>query len=176
MSILTWRNAITAVTSAVLISGIVVAPDASAASPGTVKNTTAKVLANASGQPTDLQKGCFFRDGTTTGGGMNTGGTPPRFAYGNSPYLGAQFDSCGDVVRIYYGGYNATHYNIRYVSPTSGRWVQQELGGGSRQVWTITAQAGDYNFVIQACNRGGALSRSSCTRWSPQIYLNARPW
>ncbi|MFB6805148.1 hypothetical protein [Streptomyces sp. NPDC056387] len=43
-------------------------------------------------------------------------------------------------------------------------------------MWIITAEAGDYNFVVQACNRGGALSRSSCTRWSPQIYLNARPW
>lgn len=157
MSTLTWRNAITVVTSAVLISGIVVAPNVAAAGPGTVKSATVKVLGNASGQPTALKKGCFFRDGTAPDGGMNTGGTPPRFAYGNSPYLGARFDSCGDVVRVYFGGYNGTHYNIRYVSPTSARWVQQELAGGPRKVWTITAEAGDYNFVVQACNRGGAL-------------------
>ncbi|MFF1479132.1 hypothetical protein ACFVYD_16485 [Streptomyces sp. NPDC058301] len=155
---------------------MVAAPSVVAAGPGAQQSTTVHVLGSASGQSPDLKKGCFFRDGTAPNGGSDTGGTPPRFQYGNSPYLGAQLDSCGDVVRVYFGGYNSTHYNIRYVSPTSGRWVQQELAGGPRRVWTITAEAGDYNFVVQACNRGGALSHSSCTRWSPQIYLNARPW
>ncbi|MBT2406616.1 MULTISPECIES: hypothetical protein [unclassified Streptomyces] len=60
------------------------------------------------------------------------------------------------------------------MSPSSGGWQQQELAGGPRKVWTITAESGDYNFTVQACNRG-TFTGSSCTRWSPQIYLNARP-
>ncbi|MEV5320713.1 hypothetical protein AB0K92_24220 [Streptomyces sp. NPDC052687] len=45
---------------------------------------------------------------------------------------------------------------------------------GARVKWEMPAGYGDYDFMVQACNRGGSGQRSHCTNWSPQLYLNAR--
>ncbi|MFF2131495.1 hypothetical protein ACFVW1_40305 [Streptomyces olivochromogenes] len=115
-------------------------------------------------------RGCY-RDAYPPGGGTNIGGSPNRYKWDGSPYMGARYDSCRGYVDVIYGGYRATHYNVRWVAP-GGPWEQGELSA-AKGLWSWPARHGDYNLTIQACNRG-ALQRSSCTNWSPQLYLNTR--
>ena len=126
----------------------------------------------ASVQQADLLHGvtCTVNNGRAYSG-RAIGGSPPRFEYDNSPYLGARYDSCGDSVKLYYGGYTGiTHYNIRWGN------TQREVGPGQARVLTLNASQfgeGDVDFVVQACKRGsGPFSTSSCTRWSPPVRLS----
>lgn len=124
--------------------------------------------------------GCIVRDGTATAG-VNIGGKPTRWEYGNSPSIGVRFDSCADVFKVYVGGYSGiTHHNIRYsyfaplkhegqveVGPKPGGYYISAsphlLPPGHKQAIT---------FSVQACKRGGFLQSSSCTRWSPPVTVN----
>lgn len=117
-------------------------------------------------------KACYRTDATAPGGGRNIGGSPTRYKWDHTPYIGARYYSCGRTVDVIYGGARATHYNVRWVAP-GGPWEQGELPAGS-SVWSWPARYGDYSLTIQACNRGGFGQRSSCTNWSPVIYLNTR--
>ncbi|MFI1972196.1 hypothetical protein [Streptomyces cinnamoneus] len=117
-------------------------------------------------------------------GGTNTGGVPPRYQWGKSPYLGARFDSCPNRVRVYYGGYSGTgflhytYYVMRYTTPDELGWKTANLTIGEHRVWTFnSASSGDWNFKVKACFNApvqGGGERAICTDWSPQIYLNAR--
>ena len=111
---------------------------------------------------------CKVSDGWATSG-VSWGSNPPKYEYGNSPYVGAQYNSCTDVTRVYYGGYsNLTHYNVIYGSR------QYELRAGPRMVWTVTPASFDHQdtFTVQGCIRGSWPNPSSCTRWSPTVHLN----
>lgn len=118
---------------------------------------------------------CSFEDGNSSTGGTREGSNPVRYAYANSPYLGVRFDSCGDVVRIYYGGYTGnTHYNIRWTNADPRLGPKQiEVGPGAARVYTLTASPYHglrVSFNVQACKRSTSLFTSStCTRWSPTV-------
>ncbi|MGW7263407.1 hypothetical protein [Streptomyces sp. NPDC054842] len=115
-------------------------------------------------------RGCYV-DAYPPGGGTNIGGSPNRYQWSNSPYIGARYNRCNGYVYVIYGGYRATHYNVRWAAP-GGPWEQSELSA-SKGLWKWPARHGDYNLMIQACNRG-TFSGSKCTAWSPQLYLNTR--
>ncbi|GGU79980.1 hypothetical protein GCM10010260_10170 [Streptomyces filipinensis] len=160
MTTLMLRRTVPVVFSCAVAIGMTTAPNAGAASATAVDVT---------------KQACYETDGYPPDGGRSTGEDPVRYKWDNTPYIGARYSSCGRVARIYYGGYttNTTHYNVRW-APPGGSWRQTELGPGARQVWTISAAWGDYNFMVQACNRGGIFQQSRCTNWSPQLYLNTR--
>lgn len=153
------RRMVTVLSSCVVAAGIMTAPTAGAASTAT----------------DEVARGCYTRDGHPPGGGRNIGGYPAKYQWDHTPYVGARYHSCGRTVSFYYGGYttSTTHYNLSYTSPGSG-WRQIELRAGANMVWRFDAAYGDYNFKVQACNRGGAFQSSRCTNWSPQLYLNTR--
>ncbi|TDU73645.1 hypothetical protein [Streptomyces sp. KS 21] len=151
MPVLNWRRAATAVSSAVLLAtGIMAVPAASAeAAPA---------------------RDCYSRNGFPTKGGNNIGDTPPRYKFSNSPYIGARYDSCENAITVYFGGTSrtdTTHYTMHW-SGDAGGWHDQKMHNGAHRMWTIEAPGNDYNFLVQACNG------NACTRWSPQIYVNAR--
>ncbi len=101
-------------------------------------------------------------------GGQNTGGYPPRYRYGDSPYLGVLYDSCAGTIKVYYGGYTSTHYNI------GGYGKQRDVPGGARRVTTFRVSGSDpraYGITVQACNRGSWGGRSKCTRLSPVVWI-----
>ncbi|MEV4177568.1 hypothetical protein [Nonomuraea sp. NPDC049709] len=113
---------------------------------------------------------CYVNLGTLTfgAGGRNIGGYPPRYEFDASPYLGAIYDSCAGTMKVYYGGYKSTHYNIR------GYGNQREVPGGLKRVTTWRVSGSEpraYPFTVQACNRGSGLGRSRCTQWSPTVWL-----
>jgi hypothetical protein len=109
--------------------------------------------------------------------GVRVGSNPFRWEYANSPYIGARFDQCADVIYIYYGGYTGiTHYNIRLADQGFNRVYlirQFEVGSGSARRYTLSANtvsAAWLLITVQACRRGtGPFSSSDCTRWSPTI-------
>jgi hypothetical protein len=114
---------------------------------------------------------CTIRDGTSPTGGR-IGSNPTKYRYGNSPYLGVRYNSCQDTFRVYYGGYttNLTHYNLRWYH---AGWHQTEMRPFQNGLHTMTAiHSSVIPFLVQACNRGGILQRSSCTRWSPTVTLH----
>jgi hypothetical protein len=119
---------------------------------------------------------CTITDGTSTNGGATRGANPVKYEFGNSPYVGARFDSCADVIKVYYGGYTAeslTHYNVtRGFGSYSAAHTQSELKAGPAMVWTVTPRDHFYEtFTVQGCRRGSFLRPSSCTRWSPTITV-----
>jgi hypothetical protein len=105
------------------------------------------------------------------------GADPKRYEFGNSPYVGARYDSCADVIKVYYGGYVAgsfTHYNVRRaLASIPFRGGQSELQEGPARVWTI-APLDPYfeEFTVQGCVRGKFPRPSSCTRWSPTVRVS----
>ena len=113
---------------------------------------------------------CTIYDGYATTG-EKWGANPPKYEYGNSPYVGARYNSCSDVIRVYYGGYtNLTHYNV--LDRVRG---QRELKAGANMVWTVTPYAStDYweSFSVQGCVRGKWPNPSKCTRWSPTVWVH----
>ena len=111
---------------------------------------------------------CKINDGVATTGSP-VGANPVRYEYGNSPYVGARYNSCTDVIKVYFGGYtNLTHYNVIHGSR------QYELAPGPARVWTITPASWDYvvTFRAQGCVRGDWPQPSRCTRWSPTVFVN----
>lgn len=102
--------------------------------------------------------------------GQEITGSPKRYEFGDSPYIGARYDKCLQTYKVYYGGYSGiTHYNLR---PSWG--PQVELAAHERGVWTAPKHArnwpqSDLRFTVQACKRGGFLERSSCSAWSPEV-------
>ena len=145
------------VTSAVLAAAALTAPSGEAA-PATHAGPQA----------------CIINDGYATTG-VKWGSNPPKYEYGNSPYLGAQYNSCSDVIKVYYGGYtNLTHYNAIY---GYGSGHQAELKPGAAMVWTRTPySSGDYweRFAVQGCIRGTWPNPSKCTRWSPEVWVHVQ--
>ncbi len=125
--------------------------------------------AAASGQSTrtSYAAACKINDGVATTGSQ-VGANPVRYEYGNSPYVGARYNSCTDVIKVYFGGYtNLTHYNVIYGSR------QYELAAGPAKVWTVTPPSYDtwVTFSVQGCIRGSWPQPSRCTRWSPTLYV-----
>jgi hypothetical protein len=105
--------------------------------------------------------------------GSRIQGNPPRYRYSNSPYLGAVSDQCSKTVTLYYGNYTSNVYNIRW-SDSSGNAKQIEVPnrGGPRQKtmsWSRFSEESKYYFTVQACNKGGLFTSSSCTAWSPTL-------
>jgi hypothetical protein len=116
---------------------------------------------------------CAVRDGTAAAG-QHVGGNPVRFEYGDSPYVGARYNSCEGTVKIYYGGYtNITHYNVT----VNGR--QRETRAGERLVLTVPVNPGSpVSVQVQACQLGEwvvvARKPSSCTRFSPPVTVQTQ--
>jgi hypothetical protein len=116
-------------------------------------------------------KACIINDGDAETG-EKFGSDPPKYEYGNSPYLGVRYNSCSDVIKVYYGGYtDLTHYNVM-----SNLRRQQELKAGPKMVWTVTPYfaTGDHweRFAVQGCIRGNWPNPSKCTRWSPTVWIH----
>lgn len=143
-------------------------------------NSADTAVAAQQASPT-AQAACTIRDGTASTG-VRVGRAPIRYEYGNSPYLGVRYDSCADVVKVYFGGYTGiTHYNLRYKESDRHpfncggcRFSQMEFGPGTARVWTMTARSPEPHlntYSVQACKRGGLFESSSCTRWSPTVTI-----
>lgn len=115
---------------------------------------------------------CLIRDGDSRSG-RRVGSNPVRYEYANSPYVGVRYDSCGDVLKIYHGGFRGiTHYNIRYYTAAPNSTKQVESGPGTARVYTLSASPfNGYRFsvAVQGCKRGGTFESSSCTRFSPTV-------
>jgi len=151
-----------------LAAGVAVAP-AAGATQRSGAPTAAKAPAAA----------CTYVDGLAYDG-IRLRGVPPRWKYGNSPYGGARFDRCGDVVRFYYGGYGGTkkldYYELRYgISPNQILRTYRDYTQGSNRIATVTARHNEgyytsYTLQVRACNLPAA-----CTRWSPLVYLSYYP-
>ncbi|MET9887756.1 hypothetical protein ABZZ20_32395 [Streptomyces sp. NPDC006430] len=178
MSAISRRRPLATTCTVVLIgAGLLWAPAARAAVPS-------DLATQPEATPASLCVSRPPRDGFPPGGGNNTGGIPPRYQWGNSPYLGARYDSCPSKVRVFYGGYSGTgflhytHYVMKYTTPGELGWKTTQLTIGQHRVWTFTnASHGDWNFKVKACfnaPREGGGERSVCSDWSPQIYLNSR--
>ncbi|GHF71156.1 hypothetical protein GCM10010218_60620 [Streptomyces mashuensis] len=171
MRVLSRGRPLTAACAAALLgAGLICAPGAAAAAVG---HTPASL--------------CVTRPphtGFPPAGGTDIGGSPPRYQSGNSPYLGARFDSCPSTVRAYYGGYagtglfHYTYYVMQYTKPGELGWKTINLTIGEHRLLTFhEASNGDWNFKVKACFDAtvqGGGQRAFCSPWSPQIYLNAR--
>ena len=111
---------------------------------------------------------CTINDGVASTGSQ-VGANPIRYEYGNSPYVGARYNSCADVVKVYYGGYtNLTHYNL------ASLFSQREVAAGPRMVVTVTPDfVGSHlaTYSVQGCIRGSWPRPSRCTRWSPTVQV-----
>jgi hypothetical protein len=156
-----------AVTSAILVAGSVMLPTAATADATRQTNAAAS---EQQAQHVQSAKRCYVNVGTLASGagGRNIGGYPPRYEYDASPYLGAIYDSCAGTMKVYYGGYTSTHYNIR------GYGEQRDVPGGLKRVttWRVSGSGPRaYPFTVQACNRGSGGGRSNCTQWSPVVWL-----
>ncbi|HTK63632.1 MAG TPA: hypothetical protein VL595_14700 [Pseudonocardia sp.] len=121
--------------------------------------------------PKPKPKTCVGDDGIALSG-TKMGGSPARFKFANSPYLGARWDTCQHAVVLHFGGMkSADAYNIRI----NGK--QREVGGGGGdRVFSISDSDKDMpegiaGITVQACNKGGFLSSSSCTAWSPEVRV-----
>jgi hypothetical protein len=118
---------------------------------------------------------CNINDGRAVSGSP-VGSNPTRYEFGNSPYVGARYNSCTDVIQVYFGGGIGlvnpwpTHYNVIY-GWQSGRRHYEFRASSDRMVWTVTPLSYNYvaSFHVQACYRATVSSRSTCTRWSPNI-------
>ncbi|MER5928673.1 hypothetical protein [Streptomyces sp. NPDC002054] len=151
MSMLNLRRAAATVSSAVLL-------------------TTGAVVVPAAAEAAAPAAQCYNRNGfPPQKSGNNIGGTPPKYEYSNSPYIGGRYESCGNTITVYYGGYttNTTHYLLNWNSDRNA-WTSQRLKAGERMKWTLNAPGNDYNFQVRACNN------TNCTTWSPMLYVNAR--
>jgi hypothetical protein len=117
--------------------------------------------------------GCVVKDGTA-GDGQRLGGSPVRFDYPDSPYVGLRYNSCAGTVKIYYGGYNnITHYNVRV------NGGQRETRAGERLVLSVPVNPGrPVSVQVQACQHGEwvvvARKPSSCTRFSPPVTVQTQ--
>jgi hypothetical protein len=122
--------------------------------------------------PTPDAAACRINDGTSSTGSPR-GANPVRYEYGNSPYVGARYNSCLDVIKVYFGGYtNLTHYNLKSF------FSQREMAPGPYRVATWTPEfPGNYvdTFTVQGCVRGGFPPHSHCTRWSPTVHVRVTP-
>jgi hypothetical protein len=162
----TWTRHLTVAATVVLTGGILW-PATAVAGPAQSAEMEVAALAAAPMRPAGP---CIVRDGTATSG-VKVGSNPPRYEYGNSPYLGVRYDSCADVFKIHYGGYTGiTHYNLRI------NLGQRELRPREAGVLTMTPifVPSSSTFAVQACKRGGLFERSSCTRWSPTVTISKR--
>lgn len=132
----------------------------------------APAAADPSAPAANARAACVVKDATSESG-QRVAGSPVRFRYPDTPYVGARFSSCTGKISIYFGGFkrgDATHYNIRwgtnqYESPVtnSGRILRFNDPGETRP--------GYHTFKVQACNRGSGVQKSGCTRWSPEISM-----
>ena len=122
------------------------------------------------GAPAAHAAACTHVDGTATSG-ATLGSNPVKYEYGNSPYAGARYKSCLDVVSIYYGGYTSgvDYYNIRYDNGDQGQFS----AATPNMVFSFEPNGGvnRYVFAIEACKKGGVFQKSACTRWSPTVSL-----
>jgi len=147
MSARRWHGRILLGLSAIMVAGsVAMAPAASAEACGV--------------------GGADITDGVADSG-RAVPGTPLRYEYENSPYVGVRRDDCAGTIKIYYGGYSGiTHYNVRIGA------AQRELAPRARGVVTESIRPGDHpSITVQACKRGGLFESSSCTRWSPTIII-----
>ena len=151
------------IAATVLTAGVVLAPAAQAGALPQV--TTVRVSAPPA---TAKASACITLDGTARNA-LTYGINPTRYKYSGSPYLGLRYNSCAGTMRVYFGGFNATHYNIKPVYPNTTQF--EVLGGLRRSITRNETDWGLKGFTVQACNRGGLFSSSSCTRWSPTVTI-----
>jgi len=130
------------------------------------------VAPTASAAPCAAGAAAQYIDGVATAG-QEIAGSPKRYEFGDSPYVGARYDQCLQTIKVYFGGYTGiTHYNIR-----PGWGPQVEVAPHRKGVWTAPKAARNWPrnevyFSVQACRRGGVLQKSSCSAWSPVVKIN----
>jgi hypothetical protein len=161
---ITIMKTIARISASVLAAGMLLGLAATSANAATPANPT-------------LPANCVQHDGTSPTGKF-LGGSPPRWVYGVTPYIGVHWDSCESVFKVHYGGYTGiTHYNIAWTAPWFKTPEQREVGPGTAQVFTLFDGVPGFNapvtFRVQACKRGGTFQRSSCTPWSPAVTVQA---
>jgi hypothetical protein len=160
-----------------LVAGLMMTGGAAwaSATPTPVQSTGAAVSAQQKAGL--IAPACIVRDGTPSGG-RSRGGSPPRYEFDTSPYVGVRYDSCGRSFKIYYGGYTGvTHYNLCH-SKLGYPCLQLEMRATAAGVYTMFVNDDDkklpHLFAVQACKRGGFLQPSSCTSWSPTVTVDPR--
>jgi hypothetical protein len=150
------------------------------AAAGGLAATGAPVSTAAGSKSTPVAKAaaCYTATDGYSNSGTRVAGVPARWEYGTSPYIGARYNQCSDTLSVYYGGYTGIdYYNLRWNQDGAvgtPRNNQAELGPGLRRVARFGSDrvGGRLLLNVQACNRGGFLQSSSCTRWSPTLRFH----
>ncbi|MGW0393133.1 hypothetical protein ACWDYJ_19995 [Streptomyces sp. NPDC003042] len=161
------RLATATVTAGVLAAGLLLAPEVSAV------GSSAPTAPRAKAVP------CEYVNGEGVAG-TRLNATPPRWKYGNSPYLGTRFDRCGDVVTIHYGGYpKASYYKVAWSINCPKGSFEKKYGPGKAFKLVLTAahcrttqdSYTTYEVQVAACTRHTPPAKDTCTRWSPRVLL-----
>ncbi|MCX5380419.1 hypothetical protein [Streptomyces sp. NBC_00091] len=133
--------------------------------------------AAAQAAATAPERQCTIRDGYPPAArNTSIGGTPTKYKYTNSPYVGGRYDSCSQTLKLYYGGYASprwAYYEVSYTYPTGREWDRwQGRMGENRIVTWNSPERGSWNFKVRACAQAidDAQGRN-CTSWSPQLFV-----
>lgn len=116
--------------------------------------------------------GCWSREGNATShADLGRTSNPSSWQTGNSPWLGAIFFACQDVISLDYQPSSGSRYDFYQV-----RWSRPGL---SEQQFSTTNQDSvdftnarfrtTYSFKVQGCNNG--FWGSDCTGWSPTVAV-----
>lgn len=159
------RTPVLLCTAVMFASGLAAAPGAAAAP------------APAKAPATTPEAPCTVRDGYPPGA-RNTGigGSPMKYRFANSPYVGARYESCAGTLKLYYGGHTSprwAYYEVQYTHPTGRDWKTWQVRIGERRVATWDdPERGSWNFKVRACAQSidDAQGRN-CTPWSPQLFV-----
>lgn len=141
---------------------------------GSQAATTKQVNDNQENTQTSAVKvhsggGCFYRDGELASH-ADLGQTydPPRWQVGNSPFFGAKFDSCRDVIHLSWSGSGFDFYQVRWSRP--GLSEQQFSTSNQNGIDFTNAHFNTiYTFYAQGCV--SHWYGSSCSDWSPTIRV-----
>jgi len=110
---------------------------------------------------------CYHNDGVGTGNVLK--GSPLRYGKGDSPYLGARWDSCAHTVTLVFDGF--IHHEEFHVL-VNGKQHDYKGAAGDRQVVFPDSDfgAGDAIFAVQSCDKS-TFGSDDCTAYSPNVKL-----
>lgn len=148
-------------TALMIAAGLAVAPGVAAA----------QASATAPGRQ------CTVRDGyPPTARDTSVGGTPTKYKYTYSPYIGGRYDGCSHTLKLYYGGNSSprwAYYEVSYAHPTGREWGtwQGRMGENRVATWD-NPEIGSWNFKVRACAQSIDEGQGrNCTSWSPQLFV-----
>ncbi|MFI1103927.1 hypothetical protein [Streptomyces melanogenes] len=122
-------------------------------------------------------RGCTVRDGyPPQARNTSVGGTPTKYKYTYSPYIGGRYDSCAHTLTLYYGGNSSprwAYYEVSYAHPSGREWStwQGRMGENRYATWS-NPEIGSWNFKVRACAQSIDEGQGrNCTSWSPQLFV-----